>query len=69
MKSVMWPLRCGVLQASQTQAIHSDAPCGSQPQQFLVLLVRYGKALSPAIADCLGCQTDQQLTRMKIAVG
>ena len=39
MKSVIWPLRCGVLQASQTQAIHPDAPCGSQPQQLSVLLV------------------------------
>jgi len=27
------------LQASQTQAIHPDAPCGSQPQQLSVLLV------------------------------
>ena len=25
------------------------------------MLVRYGKALSPAIADYLGCQTEQQL--------
>ena len=38
MKSVMWPLRFGVLQASQTQAIHPDTPCGSQPQQLSVLL-------------------------------
>ena len=40
MKSVMWPLRRGVLQASQAQAIHPDAPCGSQPQQLSVLLVK-----------------------------
>jgi hypothetical protein len=31
------------------------------PTQSPAVLVRYGKALSPAIADCLGCQTDQQL--------
>ena len=39
---------------------------GSSHKQSSAVLVRYGKALSPAIADCLGCQTDQQLTRMGI---
>jgi len=40
MKSVMWPLGCGVLQVSLAQVINPDAPCGSQPQQLSVLLVK-----------------------------
>ena len=42
MKSVKWPLRFGVLQASQTQAIHPDALCRSQLQTVHTLVGESG---------------------------
>jgi len=73
MKSVIWPLRCGVLQASQTQAIHPDAPCGSQPQQLSDLLVKNESVTGNVPKNLSAGRTlkehvaaDQQSTRMGI---
>ena len=45
--------------------VMEDVPEAPRSLQSPAVLVRYGKALSPAIADCLGCQTDQQPTRIQ----